>query len=297
MPWWRGRPVCCPGDDRVKAAVIGAGTMGRGIAQVFAQSGHDVVLTDMNQEVLPSALKNMGDSLERLRKKSLIEEDPAQVLSRIRTVKQIDEIGQNDIYIEAIFEKLNAKMDLFRIIDRIAPKSSIIASNTSSISINLLSTTVKAPGRFIGMHFFNPVPVMKLVEIIKAERTEQSTVESVVAIARGLGKEPVTSKDFPGFISNRILMPILKEAMLCLQEGVSTAQEIDRTAKLGLNHPMGPLELSDFIGLDVVMDIMEVLYTEFGEERFKPPIILRNMVNSGMLGRKSGIGFYRYGEE
>ena len=281
----------------MKVAVIGAGTMGRGIAQVFAQSGHEVVLTDMIEDALPQALKNIEDSLGRLKKKSIIEENPGEIISRIRAAKHIDEIGQNDLYIEAIFEKLSAKMDLFRSIDSVAPKSSIIASNTSSISINILSTAIKAPGRFIGMHFFNPVPVMKLVEIIKGERTDQATVESVVAIARGLGKEPVTSKDFPGFISNRILMPILKEAMLCLQEGIASAQDIDRTAKLGLNHPMGPLELSDFIGLDVVKDIMEVLYTEFGEERFKPPIILRNMVNSGMLGRKTGAGFYRYGDE
>lgn len=279
----------------MKVAVIGAGTMGRGIAQVFAQSSHSVLLADTVPEALPRARKDISESLERLRRKGSIKESTEAVLGRIRTVEKIGDLEGCDIYIEAVFERADVKMDLLRKLNSIAGKGAIMATNTSSISVNLLSSAVDDPGNFIGMHFFNPVPVMKLVEIVKAEKTSLETVDRVMAISMELGKEPVVSKDFPGFISNRILMPLLREAMICYQEGVASAGDIDKTAKLGFNHPMGPLELSDFIGLDVVRDIMEVLYHEFGEERFKPPIVLRNMVNSGMLGRKSGSGFYRYG--
>ncbi|MCL4341171.1 MAG: 3-hydroxyacyl-CoA dehydrogenase family protein [Candidatus Thermoplasmatota archaeon] len=279
----------------MKVAVIGAGTMGRGIAQVFAQSSHSVLLADMVPEALPRARKAIGESLERLSRKGSIKESAETVLGRIRTIERVEDLKGCDIYLEAVFERADVKLDLFRKLNSIAGEGAIMATNTSSISVNLLSGAVDEPGNFIGMHFFNPVPVMKLVEIVKAEKTFPETVERVTSISKELGKEPVVSKDFPGFISNRILMPLLREAMVCYQEGVASAEDIDKTAKLGFNHPMGPLELSDFIGLDVVRDIMEVLYYEFGEERFKPPIVLRNMVNSGLLGRKSGSGFYRYG--
>ena len=191
-------------------------------------------------------------------------------------------------------QKLEIKEALYKQLNEIAGENSIIASNTSSISINALSAAIKKPENFLGLHFFNPVPIMKLVEIIKGVRTSPSVVEKAIEITRQLGKEPVTSQDFPGFISNRILMPLIREAILALEQGVSSKEDIDKTLKLGMNHPMGPLEVADFIGLDVVQDIMAVLYEEFGDSRFKPPVTLRNLVNARKLGRKSGEGFYKY---
>jgi 3-hydroxybutyryl-CoA dehydrogenase len=280
----------------MKVAVLGAGTMGRGIAQVFAQGSHDVFLSDSDKNALPRARKYILDSLGKLAKKGIIRETPESIAERITFTGDIEDTRGCNLYVEAIFERPEPKMELLRKLGPLVDKESIVATNTSSISINFLSSSAPDPSRFIGLHFFNPVPLMNLVEIVQGEKTSPETLETALSITRKIGKDPVVSRDFPGFISNRILMPILKEAMLCFQEGVASAEDIDKTAKLGFNHPMGPLELSDFIGLDVVRDIMEVLYHEFGEERFKPPIVLRNMVNSGLLGRKSGAGFYRYSD-
>ncbi len=278
----------------MKVTVIGAGTMGRGIAQVFAQAGNEVILTDVYERALSSAMAEIEKSLAKLHSKNLISEDPGIVLSRIRPTPRLEEGKGSEIFVEAVLEKIEVKEDLYRKLNSVASSGAIIASNTSSISINALSSSVSNPENFIGLHFFNPVPVMKLVEIIKGEKTSPDVVSRSLDIVKSLHKEPVTSNDFPGFISNRVLMPLIKEAILTLEQGISTKDDIDKTLKLGMNHPMGPLELADFIGLDVVYDIMHVLYVEFGDPRFMPPVTLRNLVNARKLGRKSGEGFYKY---
>lgn len=278
----------------MRVTVVGAGTMGRGIAQVFAQAGNEVILTDVYEKALEVARENISNSLSKLAKKGEIKENPETVLSRIKITGKLEDGIDSDIYVEAVIEKVETKRDVLQSVSNISRPDSIIASNTSSISINQLSAYVKGPERFIGWHFFNPVPVMKLVEIVKGERTPESLVRKCFEISKALGKDPVISQDFPGFISNRVLMPLIREAILVLEEGIATKNDIDKTLRLGMNHPMGPLELADFIGLDVTLDIMEVLYHEYGDPRFKPPITLRNLVNSGKLGRKTSEGFYKY---
>ena len=278
----------------MKVSVIGAGTMGNGIAQVFAQKRTDVILVDTFPDAIKKALETMKSSLEKLQRKGAIREDPKIVLNRIKTETSLSALSESDVYIEAVPEKPEIKKTAIEAISSVARPDSIVASNTSSISINLLSSYCKFPQNFVGLHFFNPVPVMKLVEIVKSNRTSEETLNKVMSLVTLLDKQYVVSSDYPGFISNRILMPLLNEAMLALEQGISTKEDIDKTMKLGMNHPMGPLELADFIGLDVTRDIMEVLYREFGDHRYKPPIILRNLVNSGKLGRKSGEGFYKY---
>lgn len=278
----------------MKVTVIGAGTMGRGIAQVFAQAGNQVILTDIYEKALQDATGMIEKSLDRLIKKGELKEDSRSILSRITFTGDINQGAESDLYVEAVLEKVETKEGVLASVSRISRPDSIIATNTSSISINLLSRFVSSPERFIGIHFFNPVPVMKLVEIVKGERTPENLVRKSFEIVRALGKDPVISQDFPGFISNRVLMPMIREAILVLQEGIATKNDIDKTMKLGMNHPMGPLELADFIGLDVTLDIMEVLYHESGDPRFKPPILLRNLVNAGKLGRKTNEGFYKY---
>ena len=294
MPWRRRGPHHDSGDDTVIVTVIGAGTMGRGIAQAFAQTGNEVILTDTYEKALEIAPSEIEKSISRLVKKGLIKEDPHVILGRIHTTMDLKKSRDSELFVEAVLEKLEVKSDLYKNLAEIARPEAIIASNTSSISINQLSSCVSFPERFIGMHFFNPVPVMKLVEIITCERTSNKTLETVLKITKDLGKDPVTSRDFPGFISNRILMPMIREAILSLEQGVANREDIDKTLKLGMNHPMGPLELADFIGLDVTYDIMQVLYHEFGDSRFMPPVTLRNMVNAKKLGRKTGEGFYKY---
>lgn len=278
----------------MKVTVIGAGTMGRGIAQVFAQAGNEVILTDVYPKALENAAGEIFKSLGKLHSKGVIHDSPETVQKRIIFTGDLSQGKNSDIYIEAVLERFEVKSDLYKKLNDIAGDDSIIASNTSSISINALSSVIRKPENFIGLHFFNPVPIMKLVEIIKGERTDPNVVKKTLDVVKQLGKVPVTSNDFPGFISNRILMPLIREAILTLEEGVSTKEDIDQTLKLGMNHPMGPLELADFIGLDVVQDIMKVLYEEFGNSRFMPPITLRNLVNARKLGRKSGEGFYKY---
>ncbi len=278
----------------MKVTVIGAGTMGRGIAQVFAQAGNEVILTDVYDKALASAMVEIKKSLEKLHSKNLISEDPENVLSRISPTNNLVDGQETQIFVEAVLERIEVKESLYKELNEILSADAIVASNTSSISINALSASIKYPENFIGLHFFNPVPVMKLVEIIKGEKTSEKVLSRTLEIVKSLGKVPVTSNDFPGFISNRILMPLIREAILTLEQGISTKEDIDTTLKLGMNHPMGPLELADFIGLDVVYDIMHVLYTEFGDPRFMPPITLRNLVSARKLGRKSGEGFYSY---
>ncbi len=278
----------------MKVTVIGAGTMGNGIAQVFAQAGHDVVLTDIVKPILERAEKTISQSLDRLAKKELIKESLESVKGRIRFTESIEEGRNSDIFVEAIVERTELKKEILGKIDSLSKKDSIIATNTSSISINLLSSFVTSPENFLGMHFFNPPPVMKLIEIVKGVKTSDETVERIRKISKELGKEPVVVNDYPGFVANRVLMPLLREAIVAYEERVASREDIDKTIKLGLNHPMGPLELADFVGLDVTYDVMKVLYDEFGDPRYKPPILLRNMVNAGLLGRKSGEGFYKY---
>lgn len=278
----------------MKVTVIGAGTMGRGIAQVFAQAGNQVILSDVYEKALDTALKEIRKSLDKLHAKGLIKESPDTVMARIKTTMDLKEGTGSEVFVEAVLERFDIKEKLYGQLNELAGNNSLIASNTSSISINALSAAIRRPENFIGLHFFNPVPVMKLVEIIRGERTSEETLKRSLDIVKNLGKDPVTSKDFPGFISNRILMPLIREATLTLEQGVATKEDIDKTLKLGMNHPMGPLELADFIGLDVVYDIMRVLYAEFGDPRFMPPVTLRNLVSSGKLGRKNGEGFYRY---
>lgn len=278
----------------MKVTVIGAGTMGRGIAQVFAQAGNEVVLADVYVPALKIAMIVIEKSLSILHSKGLIKDSPEEVISRIKTTADVMDGKGSEVFVEAVLERVDVKKDLYKKINSIVESDALVASNTSSISINALSASVKYPENFIGLHFFNPVPVMKLVEIISGERTSDTTIQRALEITRSLSKDPVTSRDFPGFISNRVLMPLIREAILTLEQGVSSREDIDKTLKLGMNHPMGPLELADFIGLDVVHDIMKVLYAEFGDPRFMPPVTLRNLVSSGKLGRKSGEGFYRY---
>lgn len=278
----------------MKVTVIGAGTMGRGIAQVFAQAGNEVVLTDVYEPALSSAMAEINKSLIKLHSRNVISEKPDTVLGRITTTPRLEDGKESQLFVEAVIEKIEIKAELYEKLNSVASGYAIIASNTSSISINALSSSVSNPENFIGLHFFNPVPVMKLVEIIKGEKTSPDVVSRSLEIVKSLKKEPVTSNDFPGFISNRVLMPLLREAILTLEQGISSKEDIDKTLKLGMNHPMGPLELADFIGLDVVYDIMHVLYVEFGDPRFMPPVTLRNLVNARKLGRKSGEGFYKY---
>lgn len=278
----------------MKVTVVGAGTMGNGIAQVFAQGGNEVVLTDIIEPVLEKAKDTISKSLERLAKKNLISESPETIKGRIKFTGNIEEGAKSDIYVEAIVEKVELKKEILEKISEMAKEDSIVSTNTSSISVNYLSRFVKHPENFLGMHFFNPPPVMKLVEIVTGVKTSEQAIKRVQEISRSLGKEPVVVKDYPGFVANRILMPLLREAIVAYEEGVASKEDIDKTVKLGLNHPMGPLELADFVGLDITYDVMKVLYDEFGDPRYKPPITLRNMVNAGLLGRKTGEGFYKY---
>ncbi len=271
--------------------------MGRGIGQVFAQGGYSVTQVDVNKDALALAKDSIYDSLSKLEKKGLLRETPETILKRISFSTELDSISDSDIVIEAVFERLDVKSETLRKISAVVREDALIGSNTSSISINLLSSSVRNPERFMGIHFFNPVPVMKLVELVSSENTSGDLLKKVSELLVSIGKDPVHVKDFPGFVSNRVLMPLIREAILALEESVASASDIDKTFRLGMNHPMGPLELADFIGLDVCQDIMEVLYNNYGDPRFKPPVTLRNLVNSKKLGRKSGEGFYKYGDK
>ncbi len=275
--------------------IIGAGTMGNGIAQACAASGIDAVMQDVSEAALERGLKTVSGSLDRLVKKGSIDDArKLEILSRIRTTARPEDLAVADLVIEAATENEELKIRILKNLEGIVKPSTIVATNTSSISITRLAASTHRPERFVGMHFFNPVPVMALVEIIRGLRTSEETVAAVTELAQRLGKTPIGVKNSAGFVVNRILCPMINEAIFALQEGLASAEEIDAGMKLGCNHPIGPLALCDLIGLDVQLAVMEVLYGGFNDPKYRPAPLLREMVDAGLLGRKSGRGFYRY---
>jgi len=275
--------------------VVGGGTMGNGIAQVAAAAGHPVVLVDRSEEFLRRALATIDKNLQRnVDKGTLSAADKATVLARITTSETLEKLSTADFVIEAVNEDLDLKRRIFGDLDRICRPGVILATNTSSISVTKIAAVTKRPGQIIGMHFMNPVPVMKLVEVIRGHATSDETWEATRALSEKWGKVPVEVHDYPGFVSNRVLMPMINEAICALHEGVGSREAIDTVMKLGMNHPMGPLTLADFIGLDTCLAILQVLHEGFGDPKYRPCPLLRKMVDAGHLGRKSGRGFYDY---
>lgn len=277
-------------------AVIGSGTMGNGIAHLFAQNGHAVSLIDINQEALDQAMITIAKNMDRQVGKGLLSEDEKnQSLARISTFTALQEgVISADLAVEAATENMNIKLDLFRKLDELSPESTILATNTSSISITKIAAVTKRPSQVIGMHFMNPVPIMKLVEVIRGYSTSDQVTAKIMTLSQNLGKDPVEVNDYPGFVSNRILMPMINEAIYTLFEGVAGVAEIDTVMKLGMAHPMGPLQLADFIGLDVCLSILKVLQDGFGNPKYAPCPLLVNMVEAGYKGVKTGEGFYQY---
>jgi 3-hydroxybutyryl-CoA dehydrogenase len=283
--------------DHIKTvAVLGAGTMGNGIAHVFARAGYKVILRDVEQRYLDRGIATIANNLDReIKKGKLLEAEKGMVLGRLIPVTDISAIANADFLIEAVPEKLEIKRHVLTEADRLLRDDVIIASNTSSIAMTTLAALTKRPERFVGMHFMNPVPVMVLVEVIRALQTSDATFAATMDLGKKLGKTPVAVNDAPGFVSNRVLMPLINEAAYCVLEGVATPEAVDTVMRLGMNHPMGPLELADFIGLDVCVDIMHVLHEGLGDPKYRACPLLKKFVAAGYLGRKSGRGFYTHG--
>jgi len=275
--------------------VIGAGTMGNGIAQVAARAGFDVVMRDLSDEFLARGMTAIDGSLQRdVDKERLSREEKQAIIGRLKTTTDLSGLSDALIVVEAVTEDIAVKTEVFRALDQITTANAILASNTSSISITKLGAATRKPDKVIGMHFMNPVPVMKLVEVIRGAATSDTTYDKVRELSEKLGKTPLECQDYPGFISNRVLMPMINEAIFALHEGVATRESIDGIMKMGMNHPMGPLTLADFIGLDVCLAIMNVLYEGFGDSKYRPCPLLKRYVDAGWLGRKTGRGFYEY---
>jgi 3-hydroxybutyryl-CoA dehydrogenase len=279
----------------MRVAVIGAGTMGNGIAQVFAQQGHAVRLIDVSAEALNKGLETIRGSLARLVKKETIKADEAdKAVARIKVGSVLQDAADTELVVEAASENPSLKFALFDQLDKVTAASTILATNTSSISITEIAAHTRRADKIIGMHFMNPVPVMQLVEVIRGQLTSDATTTQVMELAKALGKTPVEVNDYPGFVSNRVLMPMINEAVFCVMEGVATPEAIDTVMKLGMAHPMGPLTLADLIGLDTCLAILEVLHKGLGDDKYRPCPLLRRMVAAGTLGRKTGRGFYKY---